>query len=151
MDPLTAVGLVANIIQFVGLGSRIFNIAEEIHQSSSGTTRDIRRTKDVVNEMFKLTVKLQETGEESSNDNEKALQRLAAQYAELSQHILEYIKKVAPEDPRSKFQSFWSSFKGIWYEKDKAELERKLDDCRSQLGIQLSYVSRCVWYWSLQG
>ncbi|PYH90699.1 hypothetical protein BO71DRAFT_433598 [Aspergillus ellipticus CBS 707.79] len=39
MDPITAIGLVSNIIDFVDLGVKLFNDAREIYESASGATK----------------------------------------------------------------------------------------------------------------
>jgi hypothetical protein len=41
MDPLTAIGLAGNIVQFVDYGSKIAGKARHIHNSSNGTLPEI--------------------------------------------------------------------------------------------------------------
>ncbi|KAI1746926.1 hypothetical protein F4782DRAFT_522894 [Xylaria castorea] len=41
MDPLTAVGLASNVVQFVQFTSNLIQTAVEIHRSSTGCTTDV--------------------------------------------------------------------------------------------------------------
>src|SRR4051794_32273960 len=40
MEPLSAIGLAGNIIQFVDFGAKVVSIAAEIHKSSTGSLRE---------------------------------------------------------------------------------------------------------------
>lgn len=144
MDPITAVGLVANIVQFVELGSKVLGIAKEIHQSSSGVTQDNKRTEDIVREMEGLSSKLADPAVQPKTEDERALQFLASECCRLSEQITTLLKKIIPTDPKSKRQAVLSSMKNVMYEREKAALEEKLAHCRSQLSLQLSYISRSV-------
>ncbi|KAF1948638.1 hypothetical protein CC80DRAFT_583733, partial [Byssothecium circinans] len=111
MDPATAVSLVAGIIQFVDLGGKIFKGVREVRQSSSGVTEDTRRTTDVVTEMRNLACKLENPGGGARNDNERALQKLAAEcrleqkLAGCRSQLGVHIKRLISLTKSSRFQS----------------------------------------------
>ena len=56
MDPLTALGLAANVLQFVAFASKLFTAANEIHHAGASTaTLDISL---LVSDLSQLNVKL---------------------------------------------------------------------------------------------
>jgi hypothetical protein len=142
MEPLAALSLAAGIVQFVDFSTKLIHGAKEIHQSTSGMTEDNRSLESAVNEMRSLSLRLDPpiTGEQG--EDEKALRRLAAECRILSHQIHDLLKSITPEDPNSRRQSFISSLKSVWKDKEKQELERRLNSCRSQLELQLSFMMR---------
>ncbi|KAF2439407.1 hypothetical protein P171DRAFT_122106 [Karstenula rhodostoma CBS 690.94] len=109
MEPLTAVGLVANIVQFVDLGCKIFASAKEIQHSTAGLTTDDQRTSDMMTEMYRLSLHLESPGREPSDANEKALFKLAAECHKLSVQILELMDKTSAKNPGSKSEAIRST------------------------------------------
>jgi hypothetical protein len=53
------------------------------------------------------------------------------------------------KDPKSKRSAVRSALKGVWKEKDKQKLEKRLDKCRSQLELRMSYILKSVWTLSI--
>ncbi|KAJ4349347.1 uncharacterized protein N0V89_007961 [Didymosphaeria variabile] len=109
MDPVTAVGLVANILQFVELGCKIFTNAKEIRHSASGLTQNDQRTMDVISEMHRLSLNLETPGREPSDANEKALFKLACECRKLSHEILKLLDKTSTKNPGSKSEAIRST------------------------------------------
>lgn len=142
MDPLTAVGLIANIAQFVDLGCKVFVSAREIRHSASGRTQDDQRMGDVISEMQMLSLTLQTPGKDPSDANEKALIKLANECQKLSKDILNLLNKTSARTSRSKSEAMRLAMRKLRYAKEREALEQRLNMCRSQLHIQLSYLSR---------
>lgn len=142
MDPLTAVGLVANIVQFVDLGYKIFANTKEIRHSISGLTVDDQRTSDMMTEMYRLSLHLESPGREPSDANEKALFKLAAECRKLADQILKLMEKTSAKNPGSMSEAIRSTVRKVRHAREQQELEQKLSTCRSHLHFHLSYVSR---------
>lgn len=139
MDPLTAIGLVSNILQFLDFSAKLISGAQEIYASPSGETKANKSLEAIVSEMKTFSSHLLPLdSSQLSGDDGKALRRLAAECNILSDQILEHLEKIKPKNPNSKAQSVWAAFKSRLREKDKLELERRLDSCRGQLELQLS-------------
>lgn len=142
MEPFAALSLAAGIVQFVDFSSRLIHSAKEIHQSANGITEESKSLESVVKEMRSLSLRLDPPVTGEQGDDEKALRRLAAECRILSDQIQELLKSILPEDPTCRRQSLISALKGVWKDKEKQELERRLDSCRGQLELQLSFMMR---------
>ncbi|KAL1610735.1 hypothetical protein SLS60_002405 [Paraconiothyrium brasiliense] len=111
MDPLTAVGLVANILQFVELGCKIFANAKEIRHSASGLTLNDQRTVDVISEMHMLSANLETPGKEPSDANGKALFKLARECRKLSHEIQKLLYETSAKNPGSSYEVIRSTMR----------------------------------------
>ena len=96
----------------------------------------------VVSEMERLSSKLLSPNNSQQTEDERALCRLAAECNILSDQILGLLEKIKPKDAKSKRQSAWAALKNKLHEREKLELEKRLENCRSQLELQLSYLTR---------
>lgn len=142
MDPLTAIGLVSNILSFIDFGVQVVRGAREIYVSPSGLKDDNRSTEAIAREMKRFSAKLIPPDDEAAFSGEaKQLCILARECEDLSQQLLELLEKVKPRS-QSKFHSLLAAGKHQYYEKKKSELGRRLDECRNQLELQLGFLTR---------
>jgi len=144
MEALTAIGLIANVIQFVDLGAKLVGSAKEMRNSVSGMTLENKSLEEVTIEMRDLTSRLEPPKTHARTQDEEALRLLAQECRELSDQILRLLRKIAPSKPNSTLRYMRSAFKNIKYKDDKRELENKLARCRSQLHLQFSKLNRLV-------
>lgn len=142
MDPLTAIGLVANIVAFIDLGTKLLKGAREVHTSLSGTTEENRSREVLVDEMRAFSSKLLTPDDAGFVGRDKQLCNLAEECRNLSTQLIELLGKIKAKDPKSKRESVWSSVKNKYYEKDRQDLEQRLESCRTQLDLQLNFLTR---------
>jgi hypothetical protein len=142
MDPFAAIGLASNIVQFVDYSTKLINGARDIYDSASGMTEENKSLESIVSEMKLLSSKLLPTTGDLRSEDEKALCRVAAECNILSDQILELLGKLKPKRRKSKHQSAWAAVKNKIHEREKLELEKRLGNCRSQLELQLSVLTR---------
>jgi hypothetical protein len=144
MEPLLALSLAANIAQFVELSSKIIHGTKELGQSVSGMTKEDLELKSVTESMRRISLILDPPSSKAPSDDEEALRRLAADCRILSKQLLDLLEKRAPKDSTSRRHIVISAFKHVLTQREKAELERRLDSCRSQLELQLQFMTRSV-------
>ena len=65
MDPLTALGLAANIVQFVDFTSKLISQSHEIYRSADGALEDHVALENVANNLSKLSDELKKEREEA--------------------------------------------------------------------------------------
>ena len=142
MDPLTAFGLVANIFQVIDFSIKIFKKAWEINNSISGAPEENMSVEVVVKEMKKFSSKLIAPDASNFIGEDQQLSVLASECHSLSNDLVDLLEKIKAKDPKSKTQSVWSALRAKIYEKEKESLQQRLDQCRSQFELQLSFMSR---------
>ena len=147
MDPLTAIDLVVKIYQFLDFSGKLIHGAKEVYVSSDGLTRTDKSLDTVVKEMKSFSSALLPLdGSRFGGDDGRSLCRLAAECNIISDQILELLEKVRSKHSNSRLQSVWTALKSKMQEKDRQELERRLESCRNQLGIQLNFFNRYCFY-----
>jgi hypothetical protein len=142
MDPLTTLGLLANIIQLIDFGTRAVRNAQDIYRSGSGSTDANTALAAGVNDMKSLSSKLMVSASSPRSDEEKDVSALALEFQHSAEDLLEFLAKLKPKKIKSRFSSAKSALKATWYEKDKQELEQRVRDCQSRLEIQLVAIMR---------
>lgn len=135
MEGVAAFSLVLNILQVVDFSAKLIHGSKELYQSVCGMTEDDRSLDSVVKEMQQLTQKLESHSNARPSEDEKILGRLATECRIVSDQILDRLKRVTPDNPKSRRQTISSTVRNLWSERDKRELEIRLDSCRSQLAL----------------
>jgi hypothetical protein len=142
MDPVSALGLAANILAFIDFGVKIVSTAKHIHDSGTGVTREDEARQIAATQMQLIASKLLLSPSPPLDAQQAALCQLAEQCRILSQRILALYEKIKPKDAQSKRQSFRAALKSKIHEKEKQDLQDSLSNCRSQLHLQLHWITR---------
>ncbi|KAK4205059.1 hypothetical protein QBC40DRAFT_161739, partial [Triangularia verruculosa] len=141
MDAIAAIGLVSGILTFVSFSTKLVEGAIEIQEALDGTLDANRTRQGVTEEMRRLSACLLPPDDSGLSGDEKALCMLARECGLLSNQLIKLLEDIKPGDNPSKRQSLWSSLKNKIKEKERMDLEQRLDYCRSQLGILLHFMA----------
>ncbi|KAE8453239.1 hypothetical protein EG329_011306 [Mollisiaceae sp. DMI_Dod_QoI] len=138
MDPLTAVGLASNILQFVSFASDLFSGTQKLYGSNAGATAEHVELESLTRNLRKLAenAKLPETYESIHlSKDEETLKNLSEQCMEVSNELLSVLDglKVKGDDHRV-WASFSQALKSIWKKEEIDSLRNRLD----RIGAQLS-------------
>jgi hypothetical protein len=144
MDPVTAFGLAANIVQFVVWGAHFVDNARQVIKSGEGMASQTKTWLDFATESQRFSNKLIPPDPSRLMGDEKALCNLATQCREISGSITALLDKIKPKDSKAKMQVIWSMLKAKHYESDVNELQDSLDLCQGQLHMQLSWLTQFV-------
>jgi hypothetical protein len=144
MDPLTAISLASAIVQFVDFSSKLVGGTRQIYGSALGLIEADRSLEVIASEMQRCTSKLAtpDADAQIQTEEDRALCRLAKECQILSDQLLGLFEKTKARDPKSKVQSTWAAVKSKLHERQKLELQNRLNSCRSQLELQLGFLTR---------
>ncbi|KAH8593568.1 hypothetical protein B0O99DRAFT_688404 [Bisporella sp. PMI_857] len=141
MDPITAIGFAANILQFIDYSAKIISGAVEIYGTASGTTQESRTSEAIATEMRDFVVKLQPPNNAQFLGEERALCKLVTECESLAKQTVKLVEKLKPKIQKSKSSVLIAGFKTKWYEGERKRLEDSLSQCRAQLNLQLNYLT----------
>ncbi|ROW06482.1 hypothetical protein VMCG_04235 [Cytospora schulzeri] len=141
MDPLTAIGLVSNILAFIDFSAGLVRSAKEIHDSGHGTFEENRSCETIVREMASLSSRLLPPKEGNHSIRDTPLEKLARECHDISKQLIALLDEIKPKDPDSRSQVLLSALKNKIHEKEREGLEARLGNCRSQLQLQLNFLS----------
>jgi hypothetical protein len=137
MDPLTAFGLAANIIQFLDFGWSLIETAVEVHGSVNGTTSQNSDLLATVGGLEEVSTVLKNSA--SSGPQDKALVALSQKCHNLSKELLNLLKSLQakPGSTRGSMKVAWKS----WRKKDEiTSIRSRLNEYRSQILLEISYL-----------
>ncbi|KAI1081913.1 hypothetical protein F5B20DRAFT_533601, partial [Whalleya microplaca] len=141
MEAVAALGLAANICQFVEYGFKIVIEAKRLRDSGS-TSLDPSLERDT-RHMKRLAIQLDSRKSPSyMSADQEALDSLAVECLDLSNDLLTLVETLKAKRPKSKVDSIRAVLRNKRRNEDKFALEKKLDRCRSQLQIQLAAMTR---------
>lgn len=142
MDPLTAIGLVSNILSFIDFGVEIVRGVRETYESSSGVVEENRSQEVITKQVRRFSSKLIPPDDTMLAGEDKALCVLAKECEALSYQLLDLLEKAKSKDPKSKTQSLRAAWKTKVNKPEVLDLERWLKYCRGQLELQIGSVTR---------
>lgn len=142
MDPLTAIGLVSNILSFIDFSVRLLKGAKEVHGSQHGVLEENRSRETIVREMQQMSARMLVSESPEKADDNSSLGVLARECHGLSVQLISLLEKIKPKDSGSTTQSLLSALRNKINDSERASLEARLGDCRAQLHLELSNLTR---------
>jgi hypothetical protein len=139
MDPITAVGFAASILQFIEFSWGVITGTYEVYKSTTGTTHENAHISTVVKDLERATDRLI-SDVEGKTKNERELCKLADKCHELSQDLSKILKKLQASEKNSKWLSLKVKVASMRKEKEIASIEDRLDRYRSQILVRLNFM-----------
>jgi hypothetical protein len=141
MDPVTAVGFAASIINFVDFSWSLIKGSYEVYESATGTTTDHTRISTVLEDLDTITKSLQ-SDVKGSSPHLTELKKLAVECAEVSQELSTILKDLKRKEGNKAWRSLEAKWKSMRKEKEVASIEQRLNTYRLQLLMRLNFMLR---------
>jgi hypothetical protein len=148
MDPLSALGVAGNIIQFVTFASGLFSKTVEIYHSTGGLSKEALNLEMVYTKLQDLSSGLESStslpGVDGGLGNEvAALRELSKASKADCELLLGVICKLRVQDRRKKaWQSFRAALQAIWKGTEIAKLEERLQKTQITMTLEVCSISR---------
>ncbi|KAG8164462.1 hypothetical protein KVR01_006380 [Diaporthe batatas] len=143
MDPLSGAGLAGTVVQFVQFAANLFNIAKEIHRSSTGISEEIASLEGIYNRLAALSQNLQQyadashgsDGAQPDNAGDTAMVALAKECRIDCNRLLTVLERI--NHGQGNLPKWWKSFrsalKEIWHKDEIEALEGRISKHQTQL------------------
>jgi hypothetical protein len=139
LDPLTAISLAGNVVQFVDVIAKIISKTQEL--SLHGATQAAYNAEIVIQDLLRLSKKLKDGARAASaipqTDDDKALEELCNGCINLSERVMKRLDKLKLGEGNSKRLAFVHALKGVWSQKELEVEEAQLTAYRSQLEFRV--------------
>jgi hypothetical protein len=147
LDPLSAIGLAGNIVQFVDFSYKLFSQTQEIYSSATGASKDTEDIFGITIHFRELCVKLSSSTHSSNSSgpyshNNDSLQTLSRDCLAAADEMIEALNNIRSQGIQSKWGSFRLCLKTVWKQSKIDRMERRLDRYRSQAILELSAMIR---------
>lgn len=141
MEALAAVGLAGNIVQFIDFSCKLFGQANSIYHSRSGATKDALDLETITESLVKLTTHLENNLNGQYNrryqDAQRNLQPLAKDCSNIAKELVTILQSVRAKSTNSRWESFRASLAYLIKEAEISNLEKRLNEYRSQIILEL--------------
>lgn len=145
MDPLAAIGLAGNIVNFIEFSFRVISGGQQVLNSASGMTPENTSLDAFLDDLKAVTKGLLiEFPTSVCSENEAELSRLAGYCYDLSKELSGILTRLKVSDEKSKWQGIRVKWRSMCKEKEIEAIERRLNDFQSQILIRLHFMLRCV-------
>ncbi|KAH0430650.1 hypothetical protein CcaCcLH18_07685 [Colletotrichum camelliae] len=133
MDPVTAIGLASSILAFVEFSFKVVSGTLEVVKS--GNTAENAHVGVIVDDLYDVAGGLQNRLRHSTHAD--ALNGLASECVAISEDIKALLQRLKVEAGSSKWKAVSVTIRSMRKKGDVAEMEKKLDRCRSQIMLRL--------------
>lgn len=140
MDPVAAIGLAGNIVQFLDFSCKLLSGAKGLYNSRTGASDENKVLETVSNDLRLLNGEL--TAPSAYGAIPDSIKDLASQCKDVAVQLIDVLNEIKVKGPHRKRSSFVQALRGVW-EKDQIEgLSKQLDRLRSEIQIRLQLMMR---------
>ena len=141
MEPLTAIGLAGNIVQFLDLGGKLVSGAIELYNATDGATSS-NRVLDQISTDFQCLCRALEQRIGKVNgclrtESEAALLPLAKSCRALGEELTRRLEDLKVKGRHKRWKSARKAVEAAWKAKDIQQYEHQLSLYRSQIVTRL--------------
>ncbi|PVH79135.1 hypothetical protein DL98DRAFT_655557 [Cadophora sp. DSE1049] len=142
MEPLTALSLAGNVLQFVDFGCKLLSRTGEVYQSSIGSLEINDEIELVTADLRALIRKLRQSFLPWDNgkmptqedlDTLLSFRRICDNVAKVAEELVGRLNKLDPNTEHRRLRSLQHAIKGLWNESEIASLIRRLSTLREAL------------------
>ncbi|OCL14115.1 hypothetical protein AOQ84DRAFT_281775 [Glonium stellatum] len=147
LDPLSALGLCGNIVQFIDFGAKLISKSTELYKSASGASAENLDLALIADDLRALSESLADPASAISasgramnippTNNELRIQVLAQKCRELAEQLLDVIESLQVRGPHRRWASFRQALNSVLKKGKLKELDERLQQYRNELSARL--------------
>lgn len=151
LDPMAALSLAGNIVQFLDFSINLVGKAHEVHKSVDGTLTEYLDAEVVAQRIRKLQSKLridQMRNTSYDREIEGLLEELCSRCDETAKELLNILEALKVQGKKTTWKSMRHAIKSVRGKGAVLEISGRLDNFRDLLQttilVELRYVDRCA-------
>ncbi|KKA23702.1 kinesin light chain 1, partial [Rasamsonia emersonii CBS 393.64] len=135
MDPLSVVGLVGNIVQFVDFTGKLISKSVFLYHSGKGVLPENIDIETATKHLVLLNTKLKDA---ATSTGSRELQRLCTSCGDVADELLAAVDKVKVKGEPGKWKSVQKALRSVWSKDDIEGLEKRLARFREELNLHIA-------------
>ena len=140
MDPVAAIGLISNIVQFVDFSWRLLDEARTLYKSTTGASRESNVLELVLDDLNDLQSKLLAPATEGAIPN--PIRKLASECQNTANELISVLGMLKVKGEHRKWKSFMQALRSIWKREDIERLVKQVEALRNALQYRLQVSMR---------
>lgn len=141
MDPVSAIGLASNVVDFISFSWGLVMGAREIYRSASGTLDENAVLEDIIADLDSIAGDLSKAGPGRTRA-ERAIKQLAEDSHDEATDLLKTLRKLKIRGKKTAWKSVKAKFANLLAKDGVDELKGRLWEYRSQITTNLILVLR---------
>lgn len=140
IDPMTALGLAGNIIQFVDFAIKLFAKTREIHESAEGSLRtnlDIENATKTIQILQSKLIAVPSADNAQASETQHLLEGLCSSCNDTATELLRALEKLKLQGKKTTWKSMRQALKSIMGKAAILELSSRLDELRKVLEMTI--------------
>lgn len=133
MDPLSALGIAGNVIQFIDFATKLFDGSREVYRSATGASQETLNLSNIAKELSGLSKSF-------TTDDLKSLglRDVASQCSSLAKDLLAAVDKLTVNTKGNRLlDSFVVALRAVLKEREIQKLWQQITDIQLRLGLQM--------------
>ncbi|KAK4139842.1 uncharacterized protein C8A04DRAFT_32674 [Dichotomopilus funicola] len=140
LDPLTAIALSGNILQFIDYATKLLREARQISRSATGAAEGTRDAIAVYDDFREAAAALATPSTLPRTADDAAMEALAERCREVSEELVAGLKRLQVATPGSRRESLRVAWRVMREKGELEELEVRLERCRKQLVTRIIFM-----------
>ncbi|KAI1357391.1 hypothetical protein F5Y08DRAFT_346770 [Xylaria arbuscula] len=132
MDPLTALGVAANVVQFVDFASKLIGKSKEVYNSASGASEDTTTREIIARDIARIGKSIV-----APQGCSETLKELIGESDRISQELLTALGKLRIKGHKTKWKTFVVAIRGVWSEDEVEAMGTRLGKLQTEITTHL--------------
>ena len=140
MDPVAALGLAGNIVQFVDFSCKVLQDTKSLYKSTTGASADNDVLEVICRDLIELDNAL--TAPSAPGTIPDSMRSLASMCKQVAAELLAVLDKIRVREPRQKWKSFVQALRSVWKKEQIEELLKHMERLRNETQYRLQLMLR---------
>ena len=140
MDPVAALGLAGNIVQFVDFSCKVLQDTKSLYKSTTGASAENDVLEVICRDLIHLDNAL--TVPSAPEAIPDSMRSLASMCREVAGELLGILDKIRVHEPRQKWKSFVQALRSVWKREQIEDLLKRMERLRNETQYRLQLMLR---------
>jgi len=144
MDPFSALGVAANVAQFVQLAGSILGQGWALYNDGSTATNFdaalVTKDLSIIAKQLHSRSRLGQIQQSLSEEEQSSFQNLLGRCEDLSRELIVLLHGLSVDAPGRKWQSFYQAMRTLGKKERLEELQKRLDRIRDQMNAHMLFI-----------
>ena len=140
MDPVAALGLAGNIVQFVDFSCKVLQDTKSLYKSTTGVSAENDVLEVICHDLTDLDNALAAPSAPGAIPD--SMRRLASMCRVVAAELLGILDKIRVRKPSQKWKSFVQALRSVWKKEQIEDLLKRMERLRNEIQYRLQWMLR---------
>ena len=148
MDPVSALGVAASVVQFIDFAEALFSGTYQIYKSATGQTKfnfdltTITTSLNTLNKDLRSSLHLPTLDGKPLSKIEEEIDTICGSCSKVADQLLLALETLKAQKEHNFWDSFRKALQTVWYKKEVEALVKQLETFRMQISLHINVALR---------